>query len=218
MSHLIFIIYQVLNRKLIQGKCLSSKFWCSFFCKYDHIGMWCLFYLCLCLLYLSQIFKTCADKFVLHRQAELLYSLDQTPSVLQEIRDEFNISSIWKVTLRMRMVLRISSIILDSFLCLWDNWLTLFFIMLLFTQDYPHEQATFIVSKSFFDNEEYDRAAHYTSHCKSPLASFLRNYSIYLSGEKKRMDNEARQLFCFYTSVNGQILISWYERTPFSCQ
>lgn len=132
MSHLIFIIYQVLNRKLIQGKCLSSKFWCSFFCKYGHIGMWCLFYLCLCLLYLSQIFKTCADKFVLHRQAELLYSLDQTPSVLQEIRDEFNISSIWKVTLRMRMVLRISSIILDSFLCLWDNWLTLFFIMLPF--------------------------------------------------------------------------------------
>ena len=78
--------------------------------------------------------------------------------------------------------------------------------MLLLTQDYPQEQATFIVSKSYFDDEEYDRAAHYTNHCKSPLASFLRNYSIYLSGEKKRMDNEARQLFGFYKSINEQIL------------
>lgn len=53
------------------------------------------------------------------------------------------------------------------------------------------EYAKYSLAKSYFDAQEYDRSAYFTESCQSPTAKFLHFYSIYSSGEKKRLDNIA---------------------------
>ena len=47
----------------------------------------------------------------------------------------------------------------------------------------------YYLAKSYFDLKEYDRAAYFLKSCKSAKAKFLYYYSMYLSGEKKKIDN-----------------------------
>ena len=47
------------------------------------------------------------------------------------------------------------------------------------------EQDVFYLGKAYFDTREYERAACSLEECMGPLASFLRMYSFYLSGEKR---------------------------------
>ncbi|XP_042901182.1 cell division cycle protein 23 homolog [Parasteatoda tepidariorum] len=53
------------------------------------------------------------------------------------------------------------------------------------------EYAYYRRAKSYFDNQEYDRAAYFVQHSTSPVARFLHYYSTYCSGEKKRLDDIA---------------------------
>lgn len=39
-----------------------------------------------------------------------------------------------------------------------------------------------------FDCREYERAAHFLKESTSPQAVFLRNYSLFLAGEKKKTE------------------------------
>ncbi|ESN90559.1 hypothetical protein HELRODRAFT_96551 [Helobdella robusta] len=59
----------------------------------------------------------------------------------------------------------------------------------LYTEFYD-EYDKYIIAKSYFDCEEYSRAAYFTSTCKSHIVKFLHYYSIYLAGEKKKVDDE----------------------------
>lgn len=47
----------------------------------------------------------------------------------------------------------------------------------------------YTLAKSYFDLQEYDRAAHFTKSCKSPKAYFIHVYARYLAEEKRRVDN-----------------------------
>lgn len=49
---------------------------------------------------------------------------------------------------------------------------------------------TYLMAKSYFDLKEYDRCRFFTEASKDPKIQFLHFYSWYLSGEKKRLDNQ----------------------------
>ncbi|VVD00770.1 unnamed protein product, partial [Leptidea sinapis] len=51
------------------------------------------------------------------------------------------------------------------------------------------DREAYILAKTYFDCQEYDRAAHFLENCTSPKCIFLHKYSQYLSSEKKRLDN-----------------------------
>lgn len=51
------------------------------------------------------------------------------------------------------------------------------------------DRDAYIMSKAYFDSQEYDRAAHFLENCKSPKCVFLLRYSQYMSSEKRRLDN-----------------------------
>lgn len=53
----------------------------------------------------------------------------------------------------------------------------------------PEEREAYILAKSLFDCQEYDRAAHFIENCSSPKCLFLHKYALYMSSEKKRLDN-----------------------------
>ncbi|XP_076317121.1 cell division cycle protein 23 isoform X2 [Tachypleus tridentatus] len=61
-----------------------------------------------------------------------------------------------------------------------------------FTQENPDsmkEWDKYLLAKSYFDVQEYDRAAYFSQDCVSPKTHFLHLYSRYLSGEKKKLDD-----------------------------
>jgi len=47
----------------------------------------------------------------------------------------------------------------------------------------------YTLAKSYFDLQEYDRAAHFTKSCRSHKAYFIHIYARYLAGEKRRVDD-----------------------------
>lgn len=51
------------------------------------------------------------------------------------------------------------------------------------------EKEAYALAKSYFDCQEYDRAAHFIENCNSSKCIFLHKYSLYMSSEKKRLDN-----------------------------
>lgn len=51
------------------------------------------------------------------------------------------------------------------------------------------EKESYTLARSYFDCQEYDRAAHFVENCTSPKCVFLHKYSQYMSSEKKRLDN-----------------------------
>ncbi|XP_026321642.1 cell division cycle protein 23 homolog [Hyposmocoma kahamanoa] len=51
------------------------------------------------------------------------------------------------------------------------------------------EKESYTLAKSYFDCQEYDRAANFIENCTSPKCVFLLKYSQYMSSEKKRLDN-----------------------------
>ncbi|KAL9707377.1 hypothetical protein quinque_010895 [Culex quinquefasciatus] len=51
------------------------------------------------------------------------------------------------------------------------------------------EYDDYVLAKSYFDVREYDRCAHFTRNCASPVPKFLHMYASYMSKEKKRLDN-----------------------------
>ena len=51
------------------------------------------------------------------------------------------------------------------------------------------EKEAYTLAKSYFDCQEYDRAAHFIENCTSLKCIFLHRYSQYMSSEKKRLDN-----------------------------
>lgn len=51
------------------------------------------------------------------------------------------------------------------------------------------ERDSYDLAKSYFDIREYDRAAHFVRNAESPVPRFLYFYSLYMSKEKKRLDN-----------------------------
>ncbi|XP_050361875.1 cell division cycle protein 23 homolog [Nymphalis io] len=51
------------------------------------------------------------------------------------------------------------------------------------------EKEAYTLAKSYFDCQEYDRAAHFIENCTSPKCVFVHRYSQYMSSEKKRSDN-----------------------------
>lgn len=53
----------------------------------------------------------------------------------------------------------------------------------------PDEKDAYMLAISYFDNIEYDRAAHFLENTTSPKCVFLQKYSQYMSSEKKRVDN-----------------------------
>lgn len=53
----------------------------------------------------------------------------------------------------------------------------------------PDELDRYFLAKTYFDCQEYDRAAFFTNSCKSPVPRFLNLYSMYMAKEKKRIDN-----------------------------
>ena len=51
------------------------------------------------------------------------------------------------------------------------------------------EKEAYTLAKTYFDCQEYDRAAHFLENCLSSKCVFLHKYSQYMSSEKKRLDN-----------------------------
>lgn len=49
----------------------------------------------------------------------------------------------------------------------------------------------YLLARNYFSLQEYDRAAYFTENCTSPKAKFLHLYSLYCSGEKKKLDDMA---------------------------
>lgn len=47
----------------------------------------------------------------------------------------------------------------------------------------------YMLAKTFFDVQEYDRSAYFTQNCTSAVPKFLHLYATYMSKEKKRLDN-----------------------------
>ncbi|KAJ1672805.1 Anaphase-promoting complex subunit 8 [Spiromyces aspiralis] len=53
------------------------------------------------------------------------------------------------------------------------------------------EQDQFLLGKALFDARQYERAAYYLENCAGPKATFLRLYSLYLAGEKRKNEKLA---------------------------
>lgn len=51
------------------------------------------------------------------------------------------------------------------------------------------ERDVYDLARTYFDLREYDRAAHIIRNAQSPVPRFLYFYSMYMSKEKKRLDN-----------------------------
>lgn len=51
------------------------------------------------------------------------------------------------------------------------------------------ERDVYDLARTYFDLREYDRAAHIIRNAQSPVPRFLHFYSMYMSKEKKRLDN-----------------------------
>lgn len=51
------------------------------------------------------------------------------------------------------------------------------------------ERDIYDLARSYYDLREYDRAAHIIRYAQSPVPRFLYFYSMYMSKEKKRLDN-----------------------------
>jgi len=51
------------------------------------------------------------------------------------------------------------------------------------------EYDRYTLAKSYFDLQEYDRAAHFSKSCTSSKAYFIHIYSRYLAGEKRKVDD-----------------------------
>lgn len=51
------------------------------------------------------------------------------------------------------------------------------------------ERDIYDLARTYFDIREYDRAAHIIRNAQSPVPRFLYFYSLYMSKEKKRLDN-----------------------------
>ncbi|KAG7311270.1 hypothetical protein JYU34_002301 [Plutella xylostella] len=51
------------------------------------------------------------------------------------------------------------------------------------------EREAYALARSYFDCQEYDRAAHFLENCSHQKCVFLHKYSQYMSSEKKRLDN-----------------------------
>lgn len=51
------------------------------------------------------------------------------------------------------------------------------------------ERDVYDLARNYFDLREYDRAAHIIRNTQSPVPRFLYFYSMYMSKEKKRLDN-----------------------------
>lgn len=51
------------------------------------------------------------------------------------------------------------------------------------------EMDSYDLARGYFDLREYDRAAHAVRNVQSPVPKFLYYYSMYMSKEKKRLDN-----------------------------
>lgn len=51
------------------------------------------------------------------------------------------------------------------------------------------ERDVYDLARTYFDLREYDRAAHIIRNTQSPVPRFLYFYSMYMSKEKKRLDN-----------------------------
>lgn len=51
------------------------------------------------------------------------------------------------------------------------------------------EMDSYDLARGYFDLREYDRAAHTVRNVQSPVPKFLYFYSMYMSKEKKRLDN-----------------------------
>lgn len=58
-----------------------------------------------------------------------------------------------------------------------------------FKEDDEINDANYMLSKSLFDCQEYDRAAYFSEKATKPKARFVHLYSRYMSSEKKRLDN-----------------------------
>jgi anaphase-promoting complex subunit 8 len=58
------------------------------------------------------------------------------------------------------------------------------------SQQFLKEYDCFTLAKSYFDLKEYDRAAYFLTDCKSSKGYFLHMYSRYMSGEKKKADDQ----------------------------
>ncbi|XP_064638455.1 cell division cycle protein 23 homolog [Lineus longissimus] len=56
----------------------------------------------------------------------------------------------------------------------------------LFLKEYDR----YTLAKSYFDLKEYDRGAYFLTDCKSSKGYFLHMYSRYMSGEKKKADDQ----------------------------
>lgn len=50
----------------------------------------------------------------------------------------------------------------------------------------PQEEDKLLLARTYFDCKEFDRCAHILKKCNGPDAVFLRLYSMFISGEKKR--------------------------------
>ena len=52
------------------------------------------------------------------------------------------------------------------------------------------EYDNYLLGKSCFYSKEFERAAFYLEDCQSDLCYFLKTYSTYLAGEKKKNDQK----------------------------
>ena len=59
------------------------------------------------------------------------------------------------------------------------------------------EALTFMLARSYFDLREYGRAAHALRQCTGHKAIFLRHYSEYLVGEKRKEEDTSDLLGAF---------------------
>lgn len=82
------------------------------------------------------------------------------------------------------------------------------------------DKEAYTLAKTYFDCQEYDRAAHFLENCTSPKCVFLLRYSQYMSSEKKRLDNatdssnentESTQVLLDLLSFFKVILLSFYS-------
>lgn len=72
-----------------------------------------------------------------------------------------------------------------------------------YTADFVAELGSFTMAKAYFDLHEYDRAAHALRSCSSQRAVFLRCYSQYLAGEKRK-ENERVDLLGTPLAANSE--------------
>lgn len=79
------------------------------------------------------------------------------------------------------------------------------------------EKEAYTLAKTYFDCQEYDRAAHFLENCLSSKCVFLHKYSQYMSSEKKRLDN-ATDLGTENTESTQVLLdlLSYFKVTKFT--